>query len=68
MAEAISKGLGKTLVVPEHVNALSTREGVRLDQISAERWSEAFFKAAGSAIRKCLDTPGHATDRPKPLS
>jgi len=68
MAEAISKGLDKTLVVPEHVDALSTREGVHLDQISAEHWSEAFFKAAGSAIRKCLDTRGHATDRPKPLS
>ena len=53
IAEAIANGLGKTLVVPEYFNGLSTREGVHLDQVSAERWSEAFFKAAAPEIEKC---------------
>ena len=54
-ASAIASGLGKVLVVPEHLDALHTFDGIHLDQASAERWSEAFFKVAGRQIKKCLD-------------
>jgi hypothetical protein len=53
-ASAIASGLGKTLVVPQHLDGLQTFDGTHLDQASAERWSEAFFKTAGPQIQKCL--------------
>jgi hypothetical protein len=61
VANAIASGLGKPLVVPEHLDGLQTREGVHLDNSSAERWSEAFFKTAGPQIQRCLamHTSGH---------
>ena len=40
------------MVVPEHLDALSTPE-------SEEQWSEAFLRLTGPDIRKCLATPGH---------
>lgn len=55
VANAIASGLGKTLVVPEHLDGLQTFDGTHLDPASAERWSEAFFKTAGPQIRKCLE-------------
>jgi hypothetical protein len=55
VANAIASGLGKTLVVPEHLDGLQTIEGVHLDRTSAERWSEAFFKVADPEIKKCLE-------------
>jgi hypothetical protein len=55
-ASAIAKGLGMTLVTPE-VAGLHTYDGSHLDKRSAERWSDAFFKAAGPQIRRCLSNP-----------
>ena len=52
-ASAIAKTLGMPLVVPE-VAALHTFDGSHLDPESAERWSEAFLKASGPQIRRCL--------------
>jgi hypothetical protein len=54
VANAIASGLGKTLVVPQHLDDLQTFDGTHLEQASAERWSEAFFKTAGPQIQKCL--------------
>jgi hypothetical protein len=54
VANAIASGLGKTLVGPPHVDGLQTFDGTHLDQASAERWSEAFLKAAGPQIQKCV--------------
>lgn len=56
---AIAAGLGKTLVLPEHLDGLQTYDGSHLDPVSAERWSEAFFKAAGPQIQKCLGPTRH---------
>ena len=55
IANAIASGLGKTLVVPQHLDGLQTLDGTHLDRASAERWSEAFFKTAGPQIRNCLE-------------
>ena len=59
VANAIASGLGKMLVVPEHLDGLQTIDGVHLDRASAERWSEAFFRTAGPQIQKCLEGPLH---------
>jgi hypothetical protein len=56
VANAIASGLGKKLVVPQHLDGLQTFDGTHLDQASAEHWSEAFFKTAGPQIQKCLAT------------
>jgi hypothetical protein len=55
IANAIASGLGKTLVIPQHLDDLQTLDGIHLDQASAERWSDAFFKTAGPQIRDCLE-------------
>jgi hypothetical protein len=60
VANAIASGLGKTLVVPEHLDGLQTIDGVHLDHSSAERWSEIFFETASPEIQKCLQ--GHTLD------
>jgi hypothetical protein len=52
-AKAIASGLGKVLVSPE-LDGLQTFDGDHLDPASAERWSNAFFEAAGPQIQKCL--------------
>jgi hypothetical protein len=54
VANAIASGLGKMLVVPQQFDGLQTLDGTHLDQASAERWSEAFFKTAGPQIQRCL--------------
>jgi hypothetical protein len=64
VANAIASGLGKPLVVPEHLDGLQTREGEHLDDASAERWSEAFFSTAGSQIQKCLEATSHSDSSP----
>ena len=67
VANAIASGLGKMLVVPEHLDGLQTFDGTHLDHASAERWSEAFFKTAGPQIQKCLEVThhgGNAADHP----
>jgi hypothetical protein len=53
-AQAIAKALGLDLVAP-NPDGLKTFDGSHLDRQSAERWSQAFFDAAGPRIRKCLD-------------
>jgi hypothetical protein len=60
-ADAIAAGLGMKLVAPRHLTGLQTWDGYHLDQPSAERWSQAFFEAAGSKIRSCLDEPSAVT-------
>jgi len=55
-ASAIAKALGMALVTPG-VGGLQTFDGSHLDQTSAERWSDAFLKAAGPQIRRCLSKP-----------
>jgi hypothetical protein len=54
-ASAIASGLGRVLVAPDHLDGLQTFDGTHLDHASGERWSEAFFKAAGPQIQKCLE-------------
>jgi len=57
-AGAVADALGVTLVAPE-LDGLQTFDGSHLDPPSAERWSKAFFEAAGPQMRKCL-SPSHA--------
>jgi hypothetical protein len=57
-ADAIAKGVGVKLVAPGPLEGLQTYDGVHLDQPSAERWSKAFFSAAGPEIRSCLEKQG----------
>jgi hypothetical protein len=52
--KTIAAALHKDLVTPE-IPGLQTFDGSHLDQPSAERWSQAFFKAAGPEIRSCLE-------------
>ena len=54
-ANAIAEGVGAKLVAPEIPEGLQTFDGSHLDQPSAQRWSQAFFQAAGSKIRSCLE-------------
>jgi hypothetical protein len=61
-ANAIAKGLGANLVAPASLEGLQTFDGIHLDQPSAERWSKAFFSAAGPEIQSCLEE--HGTVRP----
>jgi hypothetical protein len=56
VADAIARGLGKMLVVPERLDGLNTFDGIHLDPPSAARWSKAFLEAAGPQIEKCLET------------
>jgi hypothetical protein len=56
---AIAAALGEKLISPE-IPGLQTFDGSHLDHPSAERWSRAFFQAAGSRIRSCLEKPGAA--------
>jgi hypothetical protein len=55
VANAIAVGLDKSLVVPQNIEGLQTFDGSHLNEESAERWSEAFFKMAGPQIQKCLE-------------
>jgi hypothetical protein len=57
-ATAIADGLEKTLVLSEQFDGLQTYDGSHLDHASADRWSQAFFLAAGSEIRSCLEGQG----------
>jgi hypothetical protein len=57
-AKAVAKGVGAKLVTPGSLEGLQTYDGYHLDQPSAERWSKAFFQAAGSEIRSCLEEHG----------
>lgn len=52
-ANTIAESLGLPLVSPR-VDGLTTFDGSHLAPSSAKRWSQAFFGAAGPAIRRCL--------------
>lgn len=52
-ARAIADALQIELVAPK-LDDLHTMDGDHLDHASAERWSAAFFEAAGPRIRQCL--------------
>lgn len=54
-ARAIATALGFDLVATEP-DGLQTFDGSHLDQPSAERWSRAFFQAAGAGIQRCLES------------
>lgn len=68
-ASTIVRALGGDLVVPQADN-LMTFDGSHLDRPSAERWSQAFFEAAGPRIRACLQeaqaSPQPADKLPRP--
>lgn len=53
-AKAIATALGLDLVTP-NLQDLQTFDTSHLDRASAERWTNAFFLAAGPRIRQCLD-------------
>ena len=61
-ARAIADALKLELIAPD-VPGLRTLDGDHLDRVSAEKWSAAFFEAAGPRIRKCLLT-GQAAAHP----
>ena len=52
-AAAIADALGLPLISPQ-LHGLTTFDGSHLDPDSAQRWSEAFFAAAGPAIHRCV--------------
>jgi hypothetical protein len=52
-AKAIAAAVGVTLIAPE-LDGLRTFDGSHLDRASAERWSGAFVRAAGSWLHSCL--------------
>jgi hypothetical protein len=62
-AGAVANALGLTLVSPD-LDGLLTFDGIHLDPPSAERWSKAFFDAAGPQIRKCLSQPYASSESP----
>lgn len=58
-AQAVAAELGLTLVAPQTAD-LTMFDHAHLDRPSAERWSRAFFDAAGPRIRECLNHDTHA--------
>lgn len=54
-SSAIAKALNVQLIAPRSDDLL-TFDGSHLDHRSAERWSAAFFEAAGPKIRACLNS------------
>jgi hypothetical protein len=57
-AQAIAAALGKKLVTPDVPEGLLMMDGHHLDGPSSERWSKAFFEAAGPQIRSCIEHQG----------
>jgi hypothetical protein len=57
-ANAIAARLDMQVVTPGILDGLQTFDGYHLDHPSAQRWSRAFFQAAGSRIRSCLEKQG----------
>jgi len=62
-ANAIAAALGMKLVTPDVPEGLQMMDGHHLDDASAERWSRAFFTAAGPEIRSCLEHQGEGALR-----
>jgi hypothetical protein len=54
-SKALADALGMNLIAPE-LDGLEIFDTSHLDGVSAQRWSAAFYAAAGSQIQKCLDT------------
>jgi hypothetical protein len=54
-ANSVARALGMELVAPR-LDGLKTFDQSHLDQASAQRWSAAFFEAAGPRIAGCLDS------------
>ncbi|MBZ5695455.1 MAG: hypothetical protein LAN36_08830 [Acidobacteriia bacterium] len=54
-SSAIATALHTDFIAPE-LGGLVTFDGSHLNRASAERWSAAFFQAAGPKIRDCLRT------------
>ena len=52
--EAIAAGAGLPLVAPD-LEGLNTADGYHLDRVSADRWSRAFWQAAGPEIQSCIE-------------
>jgi hypothetical protein len=52
-SRAVAAALGATFLAPE-LGGLKTFDHSHLDKPSAQRWSAAFFGAAGPRIEKCL--------------
>ena len=57
-ANAIAAALGMKLVTPDVPEGLQMSDGHHLDDPSAERFSQAFFQAAGPEIRSCIENHG----------
>lgn len=57
-ANAIAVAIGAKLVMPGSMEGLQTFDGYHLDRPSAEKWSRAFFAAAGQQMRSCLEDEG----------
>jgi len=55
----IAAALNASFIAPD-LEDLLTFDGSHLDRQSAERWSGAFFDAAGAQIRQCLASGGPA--------
>lgn len=64
-ARSVAAALGVTLIAPEP-QGLNTFDGGHLDRPSADRWSAAFFAAAGPRIRDCLAAGGDSTAGVRP--
>jgi hypothetical protein len=60
-ANAIAAALGLKLVTPDLPERLEMMDGHHLDGPSAERWSQAFFQAAGPEIQSCIEKHGAAS-------
>ena len=60
-AKAIAEGAGLPLIAPENLEGLSKSDGYHLDRVSADRWAQAFWQAAGPEIRTCIDKHGAAS-------
>ena len=60
-ANAIAAALGMKLITPDAVEGLQTIDGSHLDDPSADRWSQAFFQAAGPEIHSCIEKHGLAS-------
>jgi hypothetical protein len=59
-ANAIATALGMKLVTPDVPEGIQMMDGHHLAGPSAERWSQAFFEAAGPEIRSCIAQHGAA--------
>jgi hypothetical protein len=55
-SRAIAEAIGLDFIAPQ-LDKMTTFDGAHLNRVSAERWSAAFFAAAGQRLRECLAEP-----------